>query len=245
MKNINLNSEITIINEQFKCVEIVEYSYEEGSYSEYKLKSTTDSSVYWLEIENEKAYLYESINHKKFDELKTQFSSSESYSGNARVVSFSKNADVDLGETVRFVEFYSNDEQNVISMDTWENGETEYSLGKFVHNYNISVTESYSDNSNFSYSSKKKHNKKAVLIIALVAFIALGSIAMAGMNRNQNCGQFNCSPSNPAPCCTNTDKCTITGKYCNSIKKSKTTRSIRSGSRAFRTFSGGGTSFGK
>ena len=245
MKNINLNSEIAIIDKRFKCTEIVEYSYEEGSYTEYELRSITDRSVYWLEIENEEAYLYESINRKKFEELKAQFSSTKSYSGNSRVKSFSKNADVDLRETVSFIEFYSNDEESVISMETWENGETEYSSGKFVNINNINVYESYNDNSNFSYDSSKKHSKKPLLVIALVACIAIASLVMAGVNRNQNCGQYNCSPSNPAPCCTNTDKCTITHKYCNSIKKSSTTSSIRSRSRGFRSFSGGGTSFGK
>lgn len=243
MKNINLNNEIVILSERFKCTEFVEFSYEEGSYTEYELRSITDISVHWLEIENEEAYLYERINRKKFEELKTQFSSNTSYSGHSKVKSFSKNADVDLGETMNFVEFYSYDDQNVISMETWENGEVEYSLGKYVNINNISVYETYNDNSNFNYDSSKKHSKKPFLIILIVACIGVTSLAMAMTNRNQNCGQLNCSPSNPAPCCTNTDKCTITHKYCNSIKKSSS--SIRNRSRWSRSSSGGGTSFGK
>ena len=237
MNEINLNSEVTILGERFKCTEIVKYTYTESSYTEYTLKSLTDNKVKWLEIEDEEAYLYEGIDQKKFDTFKAQFSFGKTYSGISKVKSFSGNADVDLGEVVSFVEFYSSDEENVVSMETWENGEIEYSLGKCVNINNISVYESYN-------KPDSTHSKKRPLpIIALVACIAIASVIMVScFNTRKNCGQSNCSPSNPAWCCTNTTKCRVTHDDCNSIKKSK---SIRSGSTGFRRFSGGGLSFGK
>ncbi|MGM9532440.1 DUF4178 domain-containing protein [Intestinibacter sp.] len=236
MNEINLNSEVAIIDERFKCIEIVEYTYTEGSYTEYTLKSLSDKKVKWLEIENEEAYLYEGINRKKFDTCKGEFSSGKTYSGTSKVKSFSGNADVDLGEVVSFVEFYSSNDENVASIETWENGETEYSLGKRINIDTISVYQSYN-------SSNSNHSKKTALpIIGLVACMAIAFIIMIGINVGKNCGQNNCSPSNPAWCCTNTTKCRVTHEDCNAIRKSG---SIRSGSSGFRRFAGGGLSFGK
>ncbi len=243
---IKLNSEITINNERFKCTEIVEYTYIEGRYTEYKLKSINGKKVNWLEVEDGEAYLYKSINNTEFNNFKDRYSNGKSYSGTAKVKSFSEDSDVDLDETVSFIEIYSDDEEDVISMETWEDGEVEYSLGKYIDINDIIVEELYNSNYNYNFNNNSNYsfnkNSKKKLVIGLVIGVAIVSFIIGSVNRKKNCGQFNCKPSNPAWCCTNTIKCSITNDYCESIKHSN---SIRHRSLGFRRPVGGGTSFGK
>ena len=99
-------------------------------WTEYKIRQLSSRKVKWLSVDNdyEEYAIYTQAGSKK------GFSESEILSkgfkeadfGKANVISFAGNVDVENGDWVRYREFEDISEENIISIEEWED-ETEYS----------------------------------------------------------------------------------------------------------------------
>lgn len=130
-------------------------------WTEYKIRQLSSRKVKWLSIDNdyEEYAIYTQAGSKK------GFSESEILSkgfkeadfGKANVISFSGNVDVEKGDWVKYREFEDISEENIISIEEWED-ETEYSTGYYLdENEIIKVA---SGNNNASYGNINNFNNK-------------------------------------------------------------------------------------
>ena len=130
-------------------------------WTEYKIRQLSSRKVKWLSIDNdyEEYAIYTQAGSKK------GFSESEILSkgfkeadfGKANVISFAGNVDVENGDWVRYREFEDISEENIISIEEWED-ETEYSIGYYLdENEIIKVA---SSNNNASYGNINNFNNK-------------------------------------------------------------------------------------
>lgn len=130
-------------------------------WTEYKIRQLSSRKVKWLSIDNdyEEYAIYIQAGSKK------GFSESEILSkgfkeadfGKANVISFAGNVDVENGDWVRYREFEDISEENIISIEEWED-ETEYSTGYYLdENEIIKVA---SGNNNSSYGNINNFNNK-------------------------------------------------------------------------------------
>ena len=130
-------------------------------WTEYKIRQLSSRKVKWLSIDNdyEEYAIYTQAGSKK------GFSESEILSkgfkeadfGKANVISFAGNVDVENGDWVRYREFEDISEENIISIEEWED-ETEYSTGYYLDENEI--TKVASANNNASYGNKNNFNNK-------------------------------------------------------------------------------------
>ena len=130
-------------------------------WTEYKIRQLSSRKVKWLSIDNdyEEYAIYTQAGSKK------GFSESEILSkgfkeadfGKANVISFAGNVDVENGDWVRYREFEDISEENIISIEEWED-ETEYSTGYYLDENEI--TKVASGNNNASYGNKNNFNNK-------------------------------------------------------------------------------------
>lgn len=130
-------------------------------WTEYKIRQLSSRKVKWLSIDNdyEEYAIYTQAGSKK------GFSESEILSkgfkeadfGKANVISFAGNVDVENGDWVRYREFEDISEENIISIEEWED-ETEYSTGYYLDENEI--TKVASGNNNSSYGNKNNFNNK-------------------------------------------------------------------------------------
>ena len=130
-------------------------------WTEYKIRQLSSRKVKWLSIDNdyEEYAIYTQAGSKK------GFSESEILSkgfkeadfGKANVISFAGNVDVENGDWVRYREFEDISEENIISIEEWED-ETEYSTGYYLDENEI--TKVASSNNNASYGNKNNFNNK-------------------------------------------------------------------------------------
>lgn len=110
--------------------------------------------------------------------------------GTAIVKDYFGNADVDLYEQCRFSDYISEDKKNIISIEFW-NGELEQTIGKYIDETNIEITDeivktSMSNNftSNFNSSNNSSINNfnmlsREVMIICFLILIPLIAILIA------------------------------------------------------------------
>lgn len=130
-------------------------------WTEYKIRQLSSRKVKWLSVDNdyEEYAIYTQAGSKK------GFSESEILSkgfkeadfGKANVISFAGNVDVENGDWVRYREFEDISEENIISIEEWED-ETEYSTGYYLDENEI--TKVASANNNASYGNKNNFNNK-------------------------------------------------------------------------------------
>lgn len=130
-------------------------------WTEYKIRQLSSRKVKWLSVDNdyEEYAIYTQADSKK------GFSESEILSkgfkeadfGKANVISFAGNVDVENGDWVRYREFEDISEENIISIEEWED-ETEYSTGYYLDENEI--TKVASANNNASYGNKNNFNNK-------------------------------------------------------------------------------------
>lgn len=130
-------------------------------WTEYKIRQLSSRKVKWLSVDNdyEEYAIYTQAGSKK------GFSESEILSkgfkeadfGKANVISFAGNVDVENGDWVRYREFEDISEENIISIEEWED-ETEYSTGYYLDENEI--TKVASSNNNASYGNKNNFNNK-------------------------------------------------------------------------------------
>ncbi len=130
-------------------------------WTEYKIRQLSSRKVKWLSIDNdyEEYAIYTQAGSKK------GFSESEILSkgfkeadfGKANVISFAGNVDVENGDWVRYREFEDISEENIISIEEWED-ETEYSTGYYLDENEI--TKVASSNNNASYGNINNFNNK-------------------------------------------------------------------------------------
>lgn len=130
-------------------------------WTEYKIRQLSSRKVKWLSIDNdyEEYAIYTQAGSKK------GFSESEILSkgfkeadfGKANVISFAGNVDVENGDWVRYREFEDISEENIISIEEWED-ETEYSTGYYLDENEI--TKVASSNNNANYENKNNFNSK-------------------------------------------------------------------------------------
>jgi uncharacterized membrane protein YgcG len=163
-----------------------------SNWTEYKLKSSKNGEIKWLSIDLAyKEYaLYEQLPfYEKFDEDSIKARGyHEVDAGIARVSQASGDVDVVSGDIVNYKEFEDLSEENIISIENWED-EQEYSKGYYLESYKIkkihSANHTYSTDTAYStshyndYSKKKIRIAVASIVTLILIFLGISSLAKA------------------------------------------------------------------
>lgn len=151
---------------------------------EYKIVSTVNGMTKWLSCDD--AYHEYSISEMNYEATISGYH--EVDRGEAVVVSYWGQVDVDRGERVRFTEFEDITEEKIMSIENWD-GELEKSTGYYLDDYEIELFESSSDtvdladgSSGFStpyYTGNAGYKKKSGInsfgiIAVILVFICSG-----------------------------------------------------------------------
>lgn len=145
-------------------------------WTEYKIRQLSSRKVKWLSIDNdyEEYAIYTQAGSKK------GFSESEILSkgfkeadfGKANVISFAGNVDVENGDWVRYREFEDISEENIISIEEWED-ETEYSTGYYLDENEIIKVASGNNNSSYGNKNNFNNEKSNGVFKRFLAFILI------------------------------------------------------------------------
>ncbi|MDY4077669.1 MAG: DUF4178 domain-containing protein [Clostridium sp.] len=168
-------------------------------WTEYKIRQLSSRKVKWLSIDNdyEEYAIYTQAGSKK------GFSESEILSkgfkeadfGKANVISFAGNVDVENGDWVKYREFEDISEENIISIEEWED-ETEYSTGYYLDENEITKVASSNNNANYgninNFNNKESNGifKKFLLFMLIlmlfpVVVCVISAIFINNINKNE------------------------------------------------------------
>ncbi|MCQ2973267.1 MAG: DUF4178 domain-containing protein [Bacteroidales bacterium] len=160
---------IKIENISYNILGIISFKDADSTWKEYKLKSTSDSSEYWLSIDDNKdASLFTMLSQKpsNFDLYQ------QTENGIQNVVYSEGDVDVEDGESAGYQEYVYNN--SILAVETWDD-EIEYSIGKKIDYNSIKIfvknNEQPNFKSNLTSSTPKEKSNKGCLIITIVAVI--------------------------------------------------------------------------
>ena len=186
--NFSLNNQIKVNNEEFLVIGGITFHNRDDDYDwqEFKLRSLKNKKIKWLSVDltyDEYAIYTESISKLNLKGYK------KADYGQARVVSFFGDVDVDRNEIVDFEEYEDFSEEKIISIEKW-NEETEYSKGYYVDKEDIQLISALSRNvsqSTIPYqTSNKTKNIFSSIAITSIALIIIGIfIGLFGSNKNK------------------------------------------------------------
>lgn len=189
--NFSLNNQIKVNNEEFLVIGGITFHNRDDDYDwqEFKLRSLKNKKIKWLSVDltyDEYAIYTESIGKLNLKGYK------KADYGQARVVSFFGDVDVDRNEIVDFEEYEDFSEEKIISIEKW-NEETEYSKGYYVDKEDIQLISALSRNnrkvsqSAIPYqTSNKTKNIFSSIAITSIALIIIGIfIGLFGSNKNK------------------------------------------------------------
>ena len=162
---------------------------------EYKVVPTTGGAAKWLSCDD--VYHEYSISEMNYEATISGYH--EVDKGEAVVVSYWGQVDVDRGERVRFTEFEDITEEKIMSIENWD-GELEKSTGYYLDDYEIELFDNASDDMNFSdgagistpyYSGTSSYKKKggitpiAILLIFIAFFSSVISSIASGFSSKE------------------------------------------------------------
>lgn len=189
MRGINylefsLGDLVSIEGRKYEVIGII--IYQDGVtrevWKEYKLREKIRSKIKWLSIDNknDEYALYEknrsitknSIVEKGYHEVDR---------GIAEVYSYLGNVDVELNETVRYEEYEDESEENIISVEVWDD-ETEYSTGYYLNSSDILkindrvIGSNYKKtNKNFNLNIIKGFGALIIIFIVAISFLIMSN----------------------------------------------------------------------
>lgn len=178
-----------------------------ASWIEYKLKSKNTFQVKWLSIDrinNEYAvYIQQSYSSDFIEENISAKGYKTVEDSSAKVVDYSGNVDVDLGEVVFYKEYEDNTEELLLSVEQW-NGELEYSKGYYIDKEDIeNLSFHFDDNLNISQSNNREgsyasniNKKKIGIVIGIILFIIATALIIKSCSSNNTLSKFIKSNSN-------------------------------------------------
>jgi len=186
--NFSLNNEIKVNNEEFLVIGGITFNNKDDDYNwqEFKLRSLKNKKIKWLSVDltyDEYAIYTESISKLNLKGYK------KADYGQARVISFFGDVDVDRNEIVEFEEYEDFSEENIISIEKW-NEETEYSKGYYIDKEDIQFISAISrdlSQSSFPYqTSNKTKSIFSFIAISIVTLIIMGIfIGLLGSNKTK------------------------------------------------------------
>lgn len=174
---------VKIKNETFVVIGMIEFAEDSWIWQEYKLKSDS-GEISWLSVEENEGKIQYSIYKEKFNipySLSMNFNyKNVSYSlfekGTAKVQSFFGAVDVDRYEKVNFSEYISDDKKSLISFENWS-GEIEKSIGEYVDETNVEITDEVRD---VKVNSPQKKENIIVIIVSVLFMLVPILIGLIG-----------------------------------------------------------------
>ncbi len=169
-----------IDNQKYVVINMIEYKEDTWIWQEYEIENDLNEHK-WLSVEKDEKneivyYLYEPFRGVVDTNEIEIFYNAENYElyekGKAIVQNYFGNADVDKYESCEYFDYISNSKA-IISVEKWED-EIEKSIGKFIENSRIKITEEISSkNKTVAYNSKNKKTKMANIIILLICALPI------------------------------------------------------------------------
>lgn len=169
-----------IDNQKYVVINMIEYKEDTWIWQEYEIENDLNEHK-WLSVEKDEKneivyYLYEPFRGVVDTNEIEIFYNAENYElyekGKAIVQNYFGNADVDKYEACEYFDYISNSKA-IISVEKWED-EIEKSIGKFIENSRIKITEEISSkNKTVAYNSKNKKTKMANIIILLICALPI------------------------------------------------------------------------
>ncbi len=158
---------------KYTVINMIEFKEDTWIWQEYELRGCVGDTI-WLSVENNedneteysiyKPYNgYVNTNELSFIEDNIKYNLLEK--GTAIVKDYFGNADVDRYELVRFFDYISEDKTTIISVENWD-GEIEKSIGLYVDNNSIRITEEIDQV--YSQQSKARTSGGSGCIVAFV-----------------------------------------------------------------------------
>lgn len=182
-ENLKYGQVISIKNEKYTVIGMIEFIEDTWIWQEYKIKNQK-SEIKWLSVEkNEGKTQYSLYTEKPFIRVSESiefYFENEKYSlfeqGNARVKRFFGNVDVDLFEKVEFKEYINAEKNKLISVENWS-GEVEKSIGIYVDEADVTITQEINKSIPKNYS---KANIMGIVYIILIFVAFSGLIGVVG-----------------------------------------------------------------
>ncbi len=227
-QGLNIGSESYIVT---GCI-----SYRNGTdtWDEYNLRNAK-GDVAWLSVDNNDGELV--ISYRASSRCPPGYKLVDE--GTAVVTDFFGNTDVDIGETVRFMEYEDDHGDHTYSVERWED-ETEYSEGHNVSETEIQLLdEPPFEYRSFSHFSSGSDSSEGISFGSIIGYIIAGIVFIFVPLTSCLTGSCmdsckTCSSSDP-----NYTQCQAEYNEC------VRARSIRQASRRSRSSSGGSTHHGK
>lgn len=178
--NLKKGQILYIDNQKYVVINMIEYKEDTWIWQEYEIENDLNEHK-WLSVEKDEKneivyYLYEPFRGVVDTNEIEIFYNAENYElyekGKAIVQNYFGNADVDKYEACEYFDYISNSKA-IISVEKWED-EIEKSIGEFIENSRIKITEEISSkNKTIAYNSKNKKTKMANIIILLICALPI------------------------------------------------------------------------
>ncbi len=153
-----------IDNQKYTVINMIEFQQDKWKWQEYEIVDSYHTHK-WLSVEeNEETkqleyYLYKTYQGKENNENYKLYEQ-----GIATVVDYFGNTDVDKYETCEYCDYATKDEESIISIEKWED-ETEKTIGHYIENTRIKITEEIDPNSKIKYTINHQQRGKNINII--------------------------------------------------------------------------------
>lgn len=169
-----------IDNIKYTIINMIEYKEDTWIWQEYEILDGHYKRK-WLTIEEDENnqleyYIYEeyygSINMNEIEFIQGNNTYELEEKGTATVTDYFGNVDVDKNESCEYYDYISQDRKTIISIEIWD-GEKEQSIGTYIENYRVKITEQIDITEKQVNKNKNKKNIKLFVEIFVIGIIAI------------------------------------------------------------------------